>query len=239
MNKKWGLLFLIISIILLAAPSMNITGNAIAEKFSNISYFYLLGLAFLFISFIIFTSKQSLDAIIIPTGPSTEVGKERADRAVKEYQKRKARVLIISGRDNSTRDSQRYAIYSELRKYGIKPSQIRVEGEARDSIENILHTLIRIKSQGARDIGIASNPSHLDRFETIIEKGKEEGIIEKDFKVHRLETKETLGESVYGFFANLFNRYKLRNGIENARNYQAPKWVKFLGGYIFNLSSKK
>jgi|SRR3989344_527262 len=239
MNKKIGLIFLMISIILFIIPSISITGNIIAEKFLNNSYFFISGLIFLFISFLILASRQSLDAIIIPTGPSIEIGKERADIAAEAYKERQAKLLLISGKDSAKKDSQRYAIYKELRRYGIKPGEIRIEHASRDTIENILFSLKKIKERGLRDIGIASNPSHLDRFEMIIERAKKEGIIDDNFKIYRLETKETFGESVYGFFANLFNRYKLRHGIEKSSEYKTPSWISSIGGYVFNLSRKK
>lgn len=207
---------------------------------SNLSYFYIFGIVLFTLSLLILISRQSLDAIIIPTGPSYEVGKERADRAGEEYKKRGSKILLISGREeNSKGNTQRKVIYEELRKYGIKPSQIKIEQQSRDTLENVLFSIKKVRRFGGNDIGIASNPSHLDRFMQIINEGKREGIIDRNLRVYRLETRERLGETVYGLFANLLNRYKLRRGLEGARHYEIPKWIKTIGNYVFNLFSEK
>lgn len=239
MNKNnLSLLLLLFSFILIILPAsyLNFTGNAIAEiPNSNYSYLQIIGLALFTLSILIFASRQSLDAIIIPTGPSLEEGKERADRAGREYKEHGAKVLIISGNQNTEEDKrQRYGIYQELRKYGIEPKQIKIEGESKNTLENVIHSLQKIKKLGGREVGIASNPSHLNRFEDIIKKGKEEGIIDKEIQVYRLETQETLGKSVYGFLANLWNRYKLRNGIDQAKQQETPSLIRKIGKYIFN-----
>ncbi|MEK6928119.1 MAG: YdcF family protein [Nanoarchaeota archaeon] len=242
MNKnKIGLFFLLSSLVLILIPSsyLSLTGNAIAEiPNSSYSYLQIIGLALFALSILIFTSGQSLDAIIVPTGPSVEEGKERADRAGKEYKEHGAKVLIISGNKSNEEDKkQRYAMYQELRKYGIQPRQIKIEGQSKNTIENVVNSLKKIKELGGREIGIASNPSHLDRFEYIVKRGKAEGIIDKEMNIHRLETQletqETFGKSVYGFLANMLNRYKLRHGIKNANQYQTPSLLRKAGKYIF------
>ena len=241
-KNKVGLSFLILSFILLAAPySIKITGSVISDNLqSNFLYSHVFGLTFFIISLLIFASRKSLDAIIIPTGPSKDVGVERADRAAKEYQERGSKILLISGgSEEDLGNSQRYVIYKELRKYGIKPAEIRVEGQSRNTIENTLNSLKKLKSRGAHEIGIASNPSHLDRFQYIVNRAKKEGIVDKNVKIYRLETHEDVGSKIYGFFANLINRYRLSNGIENAKEVQTPGIISKIGGYVFTIFSKK
>lgn len=242
MNKnKVGLIFLVLSFVLFILPySINLTGNVISGSyFVKPSYLNLVGLVFLVLSFVIFVSRKSLDAIIIPTGPSKEVGVERADRAANEYESRGSKIILITGSyEPNTKNSQRYAIYKELRKYGIKPSDIRVEGHSKNTLENTLNSLKKLKRGGAHKIGIASNPSHLDRFQYIVNRAKKEGIVDKNVRLYRLETHEDIGSRTYGFFANLINRYKLSGGLEKAKKIQTPRIVSKIGGYIFTLFSK-
>lgn len=190
-----------------------ITGATIGTL-QSFSYLHIIGFAFFLISILIFASKQTLDVIIIPTGPSYEIDKERTEKALEEYKKEKGSVFMITGRiDEPKRNSQVYKIYQHLRNSGLKPSQMIVEGKSRNTIENVLFSLEKLKKKGAKDIGIASNPSHLDRFEYVIQKSKEEGIVNENFRVHRLETPENLREKIYGFLADMKTRYKLRKGF--------------------------
>ena len=213
-KNKWGLSFLIIAFILLLIPfSFNITGAAIGTL-QGFSYLHAIGFAFLLISILIFASRQTLDAIIIPTSPSYEIDTERTDKALGEHYKGKGNVLMITGKiDKPIKDSQVYKIYQHLRNSGIKPSQMVVEGKSKNTLENVLFSLDKLKKMGAKDVGIASNPSHLDRFEYIIKKAKEEGIIDEKFTIHRLETSENLSQKLYEGLANLKYRYQLRKGL--------------------------
>ena len=209
-----GFFFLVIAIIfLLFSFTPTITGAAIGTL-QSFSYLHAIGFAFLLISILIFASKQTLDAIIIPTGPSFEIDKERTEKALEEYKREKGGVFMITGRiDKPVKDSQVYKIYQHLRNSDIKPSQMIVEGKSRNTIENVLFSLEKLKEKSAKDVGISSNPSHLDRFEYIIQKAREEGIVNKNFRVHRLETPENLREKIYGFLANMKTRYELRLGF--------------------------
>jgi len=242
-KRKIGSFILIISIIILLISSITqITGNVISENFPNITnYLFIIGLTLLFLSYFILGHKKSLDAIIIPTGPSNEIGRERAERAVKENEE--IDYFLISGNinkpsnvKNRLKGSQQQSIYKELRNHGIKPSEMRIEGKSKDTIENVLNSFEKLKKSGAKDIGISSNPSHLDRFEEIIDRAKKEGIIDKDFRIYRLETKETPGMKLYGVLANIMNDYKLRKGIRNRDT--TPSWISKVGRYIFNLGNK-
>ena len=215
MWNKWplGFSFLIISaIFLIISFNPSLTGNVVGTN-TNAPYFYFISLVFFILSILIFVSRKTLDAILIPTG-TPEADKRRTDRAVKEYIGGGSHVLMITGRiDQPVKTSQVYNIYKRLRSYGIKPGEMRVEGKSANTLENVLFSLEKLKKMGAHEVGIASNPTHLDRFEYVIKKAKEEGIVDKDFRVHRLPTSETFGEWAYGVLANLKYRYKLRKGL--------------------------
>ena len=150
-------------------------------------------------------------------------------------------VYVISGAKEkcSLKETQRYEIYRELRRHGIKPEEIILEKKSRNTIENLMDSLELLKKKGARKIGISSNPSHLDRFETILHEAKKEGLIDKEIKIYRLRTDESFGESIYGFFAKLINQYKLREGIKNSKKYETPNLIKNIGEYISRLFDKK
>ncbi|MCH8945694.1 MAG: YdcF family protein [Nanoarchaeota archaeon] len=248
-----GMIFLVLSLVFLLAPtSLTITGNVILENFHfGFSYFYIIGIIFLFSSMIIFVSRQTLDAIIIPTSPSHEEDIERAGKAGKEEDKLKDEgYFLISGyvpKEKGKRlykGSQTQDIYRELRKHGIKPSEIKIEPKARNTIENVIYSLEEIKKRGGKDIGIVSYPGHLDRFEDIIRQAKEEGLVDRKFDIHRMPTryKETQKEKAYEFLSRILNRYKLRHGVEEALKSEDDPLVKFVKkakDYLLNLVPKK
>lgn len=218
MKKQIGVITLLLSIIFLSTGIKGITGNIIKEYFQEtFLHLHFVGLILLFISIFLFISKKSLDAIIIPTAGRKEEDLERTKRAEKE----KTEYYLISGekeKDKQLKETSRAVIYKELRKYGIKPSQIKIEGKSGDTLENILYSLKKLKA--VKKIGIASYPGHLKRFKYIINKAKDEGIIPADLKVTYFPTKETLNEKAYGLLALLKEKYKLRQGINKAKEHK-------------------
>jgi len=241
MKKIYGWLLLIISIIcFLSSNLLTITGNVIGTNANGQHFKLIFGLVFFILSLLILTGKKSLDAIIIPTGPSKEIGAKRADRAGEEYKKVGSKILLISGGpEKELKNSQRYAIYKELRKYDISPVEIRIEGKSKNTIENVLYSIEKLKKLGAYEIGIASEPSHLYRFEDIIKQGKKEGIIDKNIRIYELKTKETPGSFAYGMGAMILNKYRLRKGLEKAAKVETPKWLKSIATYAYNIFKKK
>ena len=237
-KNKIGVIFLIISLVFLLVPtSLTITGNVIAENFdAQFNLMYFLSLIFFIFSFIVFVSKQSLDAIIVPTSSSHEEDIERADKSAREKSKLKDHgYFIISGYIGRSEEgsglykgSQTQDIYEELRKQGIDPRKIKIEPQARNTIENVVYSLKRIKKRGGRDVGIVSYPGHLRRFEDIIKRAKEEEIVDKDFRIHRIPTryKEKTGEKVYEALSRVLQRYKLRHGVEEALKSEDDPVVK-------------
>ncbi|MEX2017478.1 MAG: YdcF family protein [Candidatus Pacearchaeota archaeon] len=222
MNRRFlSSVFLLLTFVILSLPYVSMTGNVINELSLGKSIVNLLALVFFIVSVFLFLARKSLDAIIIPLGDP--VYKKRVKRAEKEYDeeveadpKGKHAYFVISGEQGNVplKDSERYMTYNELRKHGINPSQMMVEGSSHNSMENILNSLERIKKKGGKDVGIASYPWHLERFNYIIDEAKKEGIVDKNFKIHRLETSETVKESVYGILAYLLERYNLRHGFK-------------------------
>jgi len=212
-----GLFFLIISaVFLLISSQPTITGGIIGID-TKISYLYFLSIGFFLVSLLIFTKRQTLDAIMIPTG-SYKADKKRTDRAVEEGKSKKNQIYLISGgidkdEKGSAKGSQVYNIYKRLREeYGIKPVNIKIEGKSKNTLENVLFSLEKFKKMGAHDVGIASYSTHLDRFEDLIKQAKKEGIIGRSFRIHRLETSEDLKEKLYGILHRAISRYELKHG---------------------------
>jgi len=240
-NQLGIFLFVIALIFFFISNPFNLTGNVIGGSI-EFDYLFIIGIVFLIASFVAFVSRQSLDAIVIPTGGSYETDMARADEAVKEYYTGKgAKKLIISGGlgGKPVSKSQRADIYRRLREYRIKPSEMGIEGTSRNTLENLLNVLEKLKKKGAKDVGIASNPSHLDRFEDILEQAKKEGIASKDFKIYRLETPESFGDKFYGILSRLFYRYKLSKGLEEAKKRKTPSWFRKLANFGYRLMGRK
>ncbi len=244
-KNKFGLGLFILGISILITTNFTITGGVIDSNF-QFSFYQILGLLLIIGSFVLFVKKHSLDAIIIPTG-GDYLG--RAKKAEKEKDKLKEEgYFVISGIVHDEKDpakkrflgSQSDKVYRDLRKHGILRSDIEIESESRNTIENIIYSLEKIKKKGGREIGIASYPGHLDRFEKILEKAKEEGIVDNHFNIYRLETrtKETPKEKIYETLSGILQRYKLRKGVkESLKSEDEPviKYLKKAGSAILKL----
>lgn len=245
-NKLGMFLFLVALILFILSNPFNLTGNVIGGGM-EMNYLFVIGIIFLIGSFVAFVSRQKLDAIVIPTGGSYETDMARTERAVKRYlpkeegEDKGAKNIIISGSlgGKEVSKSQRADIYRRLREYGIKPIEMGIEGESKNSLENLLNTIKKVKKKGAKRIGIVSNPSHLDRYQDILAAAKKEGLVDKDFKIDRIETKESFGEKAYGFASRLFYRYKLGKGLEMAGKRKTPGFLKKVAKVFYRSRAKK
>jgi hypothetical protein len=212
--KKIGVSLLIISLILLPLD-FKISGNVISNYFSqSLSFMQITGFIFLFVSLIFLSYKESLDAIIIPTG-GYHHSKLRTEKAIKKYKgyKIKPKIIISGDKSNPLEKSERYMIYSMLRKENIKPSKMKIR-KAKNSIENILYAL---KNEKNKKIGIVSYPLQLKRFGFIIKRAKEEGKIPKNIKITKIPTKEKFKDKIYGFLALVKEKYNLRKGFDKTK----------------------
>jgi len=227
-KKKFGFLFLILSLFFLfGLASFNLTGNAIQHyPWENFSFFHFIGMVLFFLSIFLLMTRKSLDAIIIPTGGE---GSEREKKALEEYEKREIGYFIISGKlegGESLKESQRADIYRELRRHGIKPRDIKVEGKSSDTLENAIYSLGGL--DGGEKIGIVSYPRHLDRFERIIEQMKEEERIPKDIRIEYIPTDQTFKQWAYGVAANVKERFRLKRGISEGREHKTGRLGNFV-----------
>lgn len=142
---KKGIYFLIMSaVFLLISFNPTLTSGVIGAN-TEISSSYLISIIFFLVSSLIFASRQTLDTIMIPTGPSYKIDRERTDRAVQEDEavqreegEESNQIYLISGRiDEPVKTSQVYEIYKRLRDSGIKPKEMVVEGKSANTLENI------------------------------------------------------------------------------------------------------
>jgi len=230
MNKKiFGFLLLLISLAMLFYDmKSNFTGNFIGSYFQENNLIHIFGFSLLFVSLILFLYRKNLDAVIIPTGPSINDGFERAHKTGEYYEKgSKIKYFVISGEgEKHSSEVQRDTIYRELRRHNIKSSKIKIEDKSHDTLENVIYSLKKLKN--AKRIGIVSYPQHLNRFEYIIKKAKEEGIIDKNIKIEKIPTRQNVNEFFYGIIANLKERYRLRHGIKEADKNKTGKFGQFI-----------
>ena len=208
-----------LAIMFLGSPS-SLSGYAVySGSYHAQSYFYLLSVVFLVISFLLFTYRRTLDVLMIPTEASTTRIRAKSRTAAKWYKEHGAKVIVASGGEMPFLDraykNEAEVVRDELRKAGVSDSHIYVEGNSRDTVENVIFTLRKMYARGehVRDIGIVSYPSHLDRFETIIKDGQDKGDIDPRIRIHRIETDETLTERLWEIPARFVTNYRLRNGV--------------------------
>ena len=116
------------------------TGGVIGTD-TTPSLLYLVSMIFIIASLFIFVSRQTLDAIMIPTG-GYEENTKRIRRALEEYDFGKgAKYVLISG-GTPTQDFQ---IYRKLRQAGVEKKKIRLEGKSNSTLDNVLYSLETLK----------------------------------------------------------------------------------------------
>ncbi|MCK5149880.1 YdcF family protein [Candidatus Pacearchaeota archaeon] len=227
LNKKIGALLLVVSFVFfILGFNFNLTGNFIKDYFEGSFLFYhLIGLIFFIGGLGLLVGKRSLDYLIIPIAGEDKEDLERTKRAEKE----KTEYYIISGHIDKTKPikySQTATIYKELRKQGIKPSEMKIESKSKDTLENAIYSLGKVKEM--KTVGIISYPKHLERFKMIINQAKEEGRIPKNIKIKYLPTEQTFKEWAYGTLANIKERYRLRKGVDEAKKHKTGKFGNFI-----------
>jgi hypothetical protein len=205
-----GIFFLLLSLLfLLISFSPKISGGAIGVN-TDISLTFIVSAVFFILSILIFAGRQTLDAIVIPTG-TLDADILRTETAEKEKDQLKSGgYFMISGyyphgNLKGMQKSQDYRIYKHLREKGIIPAEIRVEGQAHDTLENILYSLKKIKQMaekegrtGTLDVGIATYHGHFERFKDFYRKAVKKGLIGKtDFRLHEIPTLETEEDRKY------------------------------------------
>ena len=200
----FGKFFLIFGMLaFLFGASTTLTGNFIgANGFfdGNIS-FTIIGIVFLFVSFLILVSKENvLEMIVVPTGPSGEIEKQRAEGGARLYHARPNSRVIISGYLNGItpgtfRGSQSHQIYKTLRRNGVPRGDIDIEGKSHDTLENVRYVSKILKDENIPHATVVTDRDHARRMSMLFRKAKEEGIAPKDLEI---ETYSKGIEKAYG-----------------------------------------
>ena len=218
-KRTFALGFLILGMIALFFGDFNFTGNVISDYFNSSYIPNVIALILTFLSLILFMARKGLDAIVIPTGGG-EFDKEegmyfqnrnRARTALEHGEDlEKEGYFVISGYKGGNQkeisEGQPYSIYKFLRRHGIKPSQMMVEGKSHDTLQNVIYTLKKIKEREQKrgdkkpwNVAFVSYPRHLERFEDFVKRAEKKGIVEKgEFIFHKIPTgKDTKEERKY------------------------------------------
>ena len=191
---KIKFLFLVLGLVIfLFGLRFSITGAIIGGVFDSM-IFSLAGLFIMIAAFLSLVKRGSLEAILIPTGPSDEIGEERAVVGAEQYKRHKDRenhrdVVIVTGEYNGKGGrffgSQSDRIYRELRRSGVPKKSIILEGESEDSMDNVLYTCDEIRKRGdINEITIVSDNLHARRIEMLFGRAKDKGYVSKDLKIH-------------------------------------------------------
>ena len=251
-KNRIGIIFLFIGFVFLLAPaSFSITGNVIGGDFElYLNPAYILSLIFFIFSFIVFASRQSLDAIVIPTGggewdPETDMYSQDRDRTQKALRRKnrlgKEGYFVVSGhRDPDSKGGQSQSIYKYLREHGIKPSEMMIEGKSHDTLENVIYALKKIREREIKrhgrirrplKVAFVSYPEHLDRFEDFEKEAIKKGLIRKDdFEFHRIRTfpkgeeRKEKRKKERDYEGNTLRKLKHRYKLVTMGRYQEKSW---------------
>ncbi len=236
MKKITIISFLISFILLFLSINSTITGAVIKTNTKIITpLFFILGLALFIGTFILYVSQRSLESIVIPTG-THEADEKRIKTAMQNYSNSKQKpYILVTGeiqRENKKprKDSQQYTIYQELRKqYGLKPSDMIIEGKSKDTLENFLFSLKKLPSE-VKTLKIATSPTQYWRFKLFEQQAKKQGILDRDFQIQPLYTQESKKEFLYGVAAYIkdYFRIKTSQSLQEATKKNSGSFTEFL-----------
>lgn len=208
-KKKFGWVLLVFSVILIFWDfSFVQTGNFISNYLGdNFKFHHIFGLILLMLSLILLTKKEGLEYLVIPTGWE----EPRIERAKEELDKGHVDKLVITGHvdKGKVRGSHRQRIYKEMRKYGIKPREMRIL-DGIDSEEDVLY-LGRIVKSGDT-IYFDTFPLHYQEYKRLINKAKRYDQFPRGVKIKNVKIRQGPKEIRYGlpgWLEEVFKRRKL------------------------------
>ncbi len=246
MRKLVYLLICFGLILLFFSLEINFTGAVIGTEIdvSN-KILFVLSLTLFMVSFILYITQKSLEVLMIPTGVG-DANLRRAEAAGKEYEKLKNKkhkpYILITGeiqrnkQGKIKKDSDQYEIYSYLRKnHHLKPSEFLIEGESKDTLENFLYSLKKLKNKSQTEeqnyakVIIATNPTQYQRFKMFEKQAKKQGLLDKDFQIKPSYTDESKKDFIYGILANIkdYFRIKSSSNLEEAKNKKTSKFGNY------------
>jgi uncharacterized SAM-binding protein YcdF (DUF218 family) len=131
-------------------------------------------------------SPKNLEALVVPTGPTYELGIQRAVAGAKEYlQKDSSGLVFISGSFEGKRflGSQVDKIYRALRRGGVPKKDILIESSSTNTMENVLYACDEINNLGVEKVNVFTDSSHASRFLMLFERAKNEGYVSNNLIV--------------------------------------------------------
>jgi len=186
---------IVISIIIIIKNiSFSITGNLIKDlSYTKFMFSNFMSIVFLIGGIVLLIEKRGLEYLVIPTGWE----EQRIKRAREELDQGHTDKIVITGHVESgkVKGSHRQKIYNEMRKYGLKPSQMKVL-DGIDSGEDILYLGELVKKGDTLDFD--TFPLHFREYKTIINKAQKEGKFPKGVKLKNVKINQGLKETVYG-----------------------------------------
>ena len=129
---------------------------------------------------------ENLEAIVVPTGPTYEIGIQRAVAGTKGYLHNDAfGIVFISGSFEGKRflGSQVDKIYRTLRKGGVPKNDIFLESRSTNTMENVLYACDEINSLGVQKVHVFTDPHHASRFLMLFERAKDKGYVSNNLIV--------------------------------------------------------
>ena len=135
--------------------------------------------------------KKTIESVVIPTGPSYEIDQKRAKLGIQRYWENSAKKVFITGeiglkdqhKNPKFYSSQPMKIYKTMRLSGIPKDNFIFEVESRNTQENVLFLLKKIKENKISSMEIETDKPHAKRFELLINLSKLMRVYPKDFEV--------------------------------------------------------
>ena len=222
MNKKRGVAFFVISIILFFAGSGIITGNVVGNGLVNFSILQILGIGFFVGALAVFaTGKNGLEYLVIPTGWENP----RIEKAKEELGKKNFDKVIITG--NAPGWQHRNKIYHAVRKYGVPREKIKIL-EGIDSEEDILYLGKILKSGDT--IHFDTFPAHYEKYKQLIRKAKKDNLFPEGVNVEISKIKS--GKKELAYYLNTVEELLKTRKLDYKRNREPDKidnfksWIK-------------
>ncbi len=220
--KKLSLISIFLGIIFIfLSLSFTITGGIVGINFSEIRIsnpvLFVIGFVFIFVPTLVIMAKK-LESLVIPTGQIGGAMEKRISEAKRSYSHYKGDTpyILVTGvihRDKKGRPkkTQQYQTYSELRKYGLKPSDMIIEGKSEDTLQNFLYSIKKLKKKDIDKMKIATNRTQYWRFKLFEKEAKKQRLLDKSFEIEPLYTKETPKEFAYGVLAYIRDYFRVKS----------------------------
>ncbi len=124
--------------------------------------------------------RLGLEAIVLSTGPSLEVDRQRAEASAELYHEKGSEdFVIVSGVYNQGRfnGSQSARIYEILVGNGVVEDDVLFENESRNTIQKLTYLSQMSRPLGIQKLLLVSDELHAKRFAMLFNRAQKKGII--------------------------------------------------------------